>query len=198
MTLPSDDRGDRTAPPSATQRGSTFQIHHRVRPEARDRYETWLRQTIEAAGRFPGHQGVHILRPAEGRHDYEIAVRFASDEDARRWRESAERRELLAAIQPDLQQDERVEILSGIDYWFTPPSAASRQPTRWKQWLVTTAVIWPLTMIVPPLWQPLFAQAPLLGAWGIRHGLIAATVVGLVVYLVMPRVVRLVAPWMFR
>ncbi|MCE8010967.1 antibiotic biosynthesis monooxygenase [Halomonas daqingensis] len=178
--------------------GATIQIHHRVRPGAADRYETWLRQIIEAAGRFPGHQGVHILRPPEGHHDYEIAVRFASDDDARRWRESAERRELMATIQGDLQQAERVEIVSGIDYWFTPPTPASRQPTRWKQWLVTTSVIWPLTIIVPLLWQPLFGLLPLLGTWGIRHGLIAATIVALVVYVVMPRVVKLVAPWLFR
>ncbi|MCE8038452.1 antibiotic biosynthesis monooxygenase [Halomonas sp. MCCC 1A11062] len=178
--------------------GATIKIHHRVRPGAADRYETWLRQIIEAAGRFPGHQGVHILRPPEGHHDYEIAVRFASDDDARRWRESAERCELMATIQRELQQAERVEIVSGIDYWFTPPTPASRQPTRWKQWLVTTSVIWPLTIIVPLLWQPLFGLLPLLGTWGIRHGLVAATIVALVVYLVMPRVVKLVAPWLFR
>ncbi|MDX5378911.1 MAG: antibiotic biosynthesis monooxygenase [Halomonas sp.] len=185
-------------PSSAHCEGATIQIHHRIRPGAVARYETWLRQIIEAAGRFPGHQGVHILRPPEGDHDYEIAVRFASDDDARRWRESAERRELMTTIQSDLQQDERVEIVSGIDYWFTPPTPASKQPTRWKQWLVTTAVIWPLTIIVPLLWQPAFNLIPALGSWGIRHGLVAATIVALVVYAIMPRVVKLVAPWLFR
>lgn len=185
-------------PPSDHCDGATIQIHHRVQPGAVNRYETWLRQIIEAAGRFPGHQGVHILRPPEGHHDYEIAVRFASEGDAQRWRESAERRELMATIQGDLQQAERVEIVSGIDYWFTPPTPASKQPTRWKQWLVTTSVIWPLTIVVPLLWQPLFGLLPLLGTWGIRHGLVAATIVALVVYVIMPRVVKLVAPWLFR
>lgn len=178
--------------------GATIQIQHRVRPEAMERYETWLRQIISIAGHFPGHQGVHILRPPEGHHDYEIAVRFASDDDARRWRESPERYELMASIQGDLQQAERVKIVSGIDYWFTPPTPAGKQPTRWKQWLVTTAVIWPLTMLVPLLWLPVFGLLPILDTWGIRHGLIAATIVALVVYLIMPRLVRLVAPWLFR
>lgn len=178
--------------------GVTIQIHHRVRPGALDRYETWLRQTIATAGRFPGHRGVHILRPPEGHHDYEIAVRFASHDEALRWRESSERRELMAAVQPELQQAEHVEILSGIDYWFAPSTPASKQPTRWKQWLVTTAVIWPLTILVPLLWLPVFDLLPLLDTWGIRHGLVAATIVALVIYLIMPRVVRLIAPWMFR
>ncbi|OAZ91427.1 hypothetical protein [Halomonas sp. G11] len=63
---------------------------------------------------------------------------------------------------------------------------------------MTTSVIWPLTLLVPFLLTPLFALLPWLGMWGIRHGIVAACVVGLVVYVVMPRVVRLVAPWMFR
>ncbi|GAA0584036.1 antibiotic biosynthesis monooxygenase [Halomonas salifodinae] len=178
--------------------GATLRIHHRIRPQAHERYETWLRQIIEAAGRFPGHQGVHILRPPAGGQDYEIAVRFAGEEDARRWRESNERRELLAVIQPELAQDEHLEILSGIDYWFTPPESGARVPVRWKQWLITTAVIWPLTILVPLLWWPLFQAVPALETWGLRHGLVAATIVALVVYVVMPRVVRRVSPWLHR
>lgn len=67
---------------------------------------------------------------------------------------------------------------------------------RWKQWLITTAVIWPLTILVPLLWWPLFQVAPVLETWGLRHGLVAATIVALVVYVVMPRVVRRVSPWL--
>ncbi|ABE59129.1 antibiotic biosynthesis monooxygenase [Chromohalobacter israelensis] len=178
--------------------GATLRIHHKIKPGAHERYETWLRQIIEAAGRFPGHQGVHILRPPAQGQDYEIAVRFAGEEDARRWRESNERRELMAAIQPELAQDERLEFLSGIDYWFTPPASDARVPVRWKQWLITTAVIWPLTLLVPLLWWPLFQAVPALQTWGLRHGLVAATVVALVVYVVMPPVARLASPWLHR
>ncbi|RAH36981.1 antibiotic biosynthesis monooxygenase [Halomonas sp. SL1] len=175
----------------------TIRIQHRVRPEARDHYEGWLRRIIEVAGRYCGHQGVHVLRPTADGCDYEIAVRFASEEQADHWRHSDERRRLLDEILPSLQRKETVEIHSGIDYWFTPSTSKAKQPVRWKQWLVTTAVIWPLTMLVPLFWQPLFAVQPVLATWGIRHGLIAATVVALVIYVVMPRVVRLVARWMF-
>ncbi|MDI5936443.1 hypothetical protein [Halomonas kalidii] len=55
-------------------------------------------------------------------------------------------------------------------------------------------MIWPLTMLVPLLWLLLFALLPALDTWGIRHGLVAATIVPLVTYLFMP----LVASWMFR
>lgn len=185
------------APPPPDAGGVTIRIHHRIHPRARERYETWLRRAIEVAGRYCGHQGVHVLRPPDGGNDYEIAVRFASEAEAERWRTSSDRRELLEEVRDVLQQDESVEILSGIDYWFTPSSSTAKQPVRWKQWLVTTAVIWPLTMLVPLLWRPLFGLLPALDTWGLRHGIIAATIVALVVYVVMPRVVRLVAHWMF-
>jgi antibiotic biosynthesis monooxygenase (ABM) superfamily enzyme len=179
--------------------GVTLKICHRVKPDARAEYEAWLQKIIQIAGQYPGHLGVNILRPAEGHNDYEIALRFASHAEAGRWLESSERKALINDVLPAFREAEVIQIHSGIDYWFSPPSApANTQPVRWKQWMVTTAVIWPLTILVPLLWLPIFNQLPWLATWGIRHGIVAASVVGLVVYVVMPRVVRLVAPWMFR
>lgn len=178
--------------------GRTIFIRHTVRPQLKNRYETWLRQIIEAAAQFPGHQGVHVMRPNEGNDTFEISVRFSNNDAAEHWLKSDIRRELVSDITSALAADEHVEIKSGIDFWFTPPASTAKQPTRWKQWLITTSVIWPLTMVVPLGYQPLFDAVPELGTWGIRHGFIAATIVALVVYLIMPRIVRLVAPWLFR
>lgn len=194
----SDENANSPAPSVHYDSGRSIIIRHTVHRGQRDRYETWLRQIIQAASEFPGHQGVHIVRPTEGNDTFEISVRFSSKDDAETWLNSDIRRELIADISPALASDEQVEIKSGIDFWFTPPSSTARQPTRWKQWLITTAVIWPLTMIVPELYSPLFQTVPDLALWGIRHGIIAATVVALVVYLIMPRVVRMVAGWLFR
>jgi uncharacterized protein len=52
-------------------------------------------------------------------------------------------------------------------------------------------------MLVPPLLDPLFAAFPLLGAWGVRHGILAVVIVALVVFLVMPRVTHLLERWLF-
>lgn len=173
-------------------------IRHTVRPEFRERYEVWLKQIIAAAAEFPGHEGVYILRPQQENNTFEIAVRFSSNAAADAWLSSNIRKELLSSIVFALAADEQLEIKSGIDFWFTPPASKAKQPTRWKQWLITTAVIWPLTIIIPVLYQPLFNILPAISIWGVRHGIIAATIVALVVYLIMPRVVRLVAGWLFR
>lgn len=181
------------------ERGSaTLFIQHRVRASEMPRYESWLRVILERAAEFPGHQGVHIIRPVDGDNEYSIVIRYASAADAHRWIESIDRRLLVDEIADAIEQGDRTQVRSGIDFWFTPASRAQREAPGWKQWLITTSVIWPLTMLIPPLFNPLFGAVPVLGSWGVSHGILAAVIVALVVFLVMPRYVRLVSGWLYR
>lgn len=191
---------EQTSNPGGTALGESVTLHiqQRVRPEAIARYEQWLRSISAKAAEYPGHQGVHIIRPPAGGNDYSIIIRFATLADAEHWTGSADRRNLLAEIADAFEHEDRFHIQPGIEFWFTPPAPAKKQPAPWKQWLITTSVIWPLTMLVPPLFKPLFAAVPALGAWGVSHGLIAASIVALVVFLIMPRYVKLVSGWLFR
>lgn len=75
---------------------------------------------------------------------------------------------------------------------------APRKARPWKQWLVTTSLIWPLTMLVPAMYRPLFQAVPALGAFGISHLFVAATIVALVTWLLMPPYVKRISPWLFR
>lgn len=172
-------------------------IRHKVKPEAITAYESWLSQIIPAAARYAGHQGVQVVRPPSGHDEYVNVLRFATASDAERWQTSAERAKLVAEVQPFLSELEDIEVKSGIEYWFTPP-AVTKAPPRWKQWLVTTSVIWPLSILVPWAINPIFESVPALQRLGIRQGVLAAVIVGLVVYVVMPRYVRLLSPWFFK
>jgi uncharacterized protein len=177
---------------------ATLLIQHRVRVDSIARYEAWLHVILAKAAEYPGHQGVHIIRPTGGDNEFSIIIRFATAGDATRWVDYADRRRLLSEIDDAIEQGDRLRIQSGIDFWFTPAGSAMREPPVWKQWLITTSVIWPLTMFVPPLFNPLFAAVPVLGMWGVSHGVLAAVIVALVVFVIMPRYVRLVSRWMFR
>lgn len=186
------------ATPAGTSGESvTLRIQQRVRPEAIARYEQWLRTIAAKAAEYPGHQGVHIIRPPAGGNEYSILIRFASVANAEQWTSSADRRRLLAEIADAFEREDQFHIEPGIEFWFTPPAPTQKKPAPWKQWLITTSVIWPLTMLIPPLLQPLFAAVPVLGTWGISHGIIAATIVALVVFLIMPRYVHAVSRWLF-
>lgn len=190
-----------TSPPvhgKASDESVTLHIQQRVRPDAMPRYEEWLRTIAAIAAGYPGHQGVHIIRPTAGHNEYTILIRFASLADAEHWTGSADRQNLLADIEDAFESDDMFHIQPGIEFWFTPPSPAQKKPAPWKQWLITTSVIWPLTMLIPPLFKPLFATVPVLGMWGISHGIVAATIVALVVFLIMPRYVHAVSRWLFK
>lgn len=175
-----------------------FIIGHDVKPDQHDAYESWLKRIVPEAAKFPGHLGANVSRPPKGSHHYEIAVRFARDEDALRWVDSNTRRRLIAEVGEYLTNPEKVAIKSGIDYWFTPATGASRAPWRWKQWLTTVSVIWPLSIVVGTILEPLFRAVPFLGVWGIRQLISAMIVVGMVVYVVMPPYTRAIAKWLSR
>ncbi|MGO4890923.1 antibiotic biosynthesis monooxygenase [Flavobacterium sp. W21_SRS_FM6] len=173
-------------------------IRHKVQPVNQAAYELWLKQIIPAAAKFPGHQGVHVLRPAHGDNKFEIAVRFSSEKLAHNWLNSAERKSLLAESETLFHELEMLELYNGIDFWFTQSPAPNKVATRWKQWLLTTGVIWPLTMMVPTMLKPIedlfvFSAHPVL-----RQGIVVAIVVAMVVYVIMPRLVRLTSSWLFR
>lgn len=176
----------------------SFVVRHRIRVGCDEQYEVWLRRIMNTAAGYPGHLGVQVVRPPAGGFEYVTVVRFSSAGDAKRWAASADRRNLVVAVRGLLDGDDSVEIRSGIDFWFTPDLPGQRHPVRWKQWLITTSVIWPLTLLVPPAFGPLFDAVPLLGFWGLSHGMIAATIVALVVYWIMPRYVKAVSGWLFR
>ena len=174
-----------------------FVVQHRVRPGCAEDYERWLTRIIPVAASFPGHLGAHVVRPPKGRRDYVIVVRFASGDEAAHWEASDARRALVAETPAWLETAETIDVKSGIDYWFTVPDSVG-SPPRWKQWLVTTSVIWPLTIVVPMALKPIFALAPLAIHPLLQAGLVALSIVGLVVYVVMPNVVRILSPWFFK
>lgn len=176
----------------------TLMIQHEVRPSARADYEDWLRDIAGEARQFPGHMGVNIIRPHGTTTGYTIVLRFDSHEHLTRWIESDTRRQLVARAAPMLITHENLEIQTGMEFWFTPPTAKPLHAKPIKQFLITLSAIFPLTVVVPWALRPLLDLLP--GpAWFLVHKLlIAVVVVFLMVYVIMPRYTRRVASWLFK
>ncbi len=176
----------------------SFIIQHDVKPGQHEAYERWLKKTIEEAAKFPGHMGTHVAKPGPDQDMYEISVRFANREDAEKWINSDMRHQLVAELKPIISSDEKLNIKSGIDYWFTTYTAGHKAPKRWKQWLMSVSVIWVLTMFIPHLLEPLFKAIPWIAQWGPRQLVSAMVIVFFVVYVVMPPYAKLLSKWLSR
>lgn len=171
----------------------TLVITHRIQVGKQGEYENWLDVIMPEAALFPGHLGVNVLRPVHGELTYTVLIRFDSVDNLYHWLQSDQRKARVAELAPMLSGQEHIEVRPGAAFWFTPATPAHPSPARWKQYLVTLAVIFPSTNLVPWVWSHLlpFSKGTL---WG--HLLNDASVVALVVYLWMPAVTRLLKNWL--
>jgi antibiotic biosynthesis monooxygenase (ABM) superfamily enzyme len=170
-------------------------IKHRVKAGFEVPYEAWLRNIVRIAGQQEGHLGVDVIAGKDAHLDlYTCVLRFSSTQAMERWLNSAQRLELINQIAPMLADGDQVEVNPINEFWFAPKSPVS--PPRWKQALLTLAVIFPHTLLVPLVWSPVLQLQPWLSNYVIATFLITLTIVLSVVYLCMPVATRWAAPWL--
>jgi len=174
----------------------TLVINHKVRPGQQQAYEAWLKRTVKAARGQPGHLGVNVIRPTGDTQVFTSVLRFASAEQLQSWIDSAERRALVEEALPLLEDGDHPMVHSDAEFWFTPANSAGKQPPKWKQAVISYAVILPLSIVIPMLWGPAFQRYPVLGTTLPSNMLITACIVGLVVFVIMPRVTQWCAGWL--
>ncbi len=136
----------------------TWVITHQVRPGRQDDFEEWIGGIGDEAARFPGQEGMTVLRPSgESGTEYVLVVRFASYDDLRRWEESAERAEWLIRLEPLLAEESTFRTETGLETWFQlPGQRVVVPPPKWKMALLILAAIYPLLLIVIPLMGTVF------------------------------------------
>jgi len=174
----------------------TLVIQHKVRPGQRPGYEAWLKRAVAAAKEQSGHLGVNVIRPQSEEGSFTTVIRFAEAWQLNDWIASDRRRLLIEEVLPLLEDGDHPEVHADAEFWFTPPHPDVRQPPKWKQAVLTYLVICPLTMLIPPLWQPLWQRYPVLGGVVPSNMLVTLCIVVPVVYLIMPYVSRCCAGWL--
>lgn len=165
-------------------------------------YENWLKEIIPVAKSFSGHRGVNIIKPQAPNEDYTIILHFESEDELVAWLSSPVRLGLLEKIRPYLSHEEEIEIQTGLEYWFTPPAAAvavTRVNAKpYKQFLITLSAIFPLTQIIPLLLKPVFEVIHMPDIPIFKGFIIASIIVGLMVYVIMPRYTKMMAFWLYK
>ena len=170
-------------------------IRHDVKPGHEQDYEAWTKRVLPIAEAFPGHHGVAIIRPAAGSHTYTIVLHFDTLPHLRGWLESDIRQRLLEEVDAHLTAPGEVEITPGLEFWLSPPGAKHARP--YKQFLLVLAVIYPMSLLMNAFLIPLLGSGTDLAALAVRNLANAVIVIALMTWVIMPRLTRMVAGWLY-
>ena len=170
-------------------------IEHKVKAGAEKRYEKWLGEILEHTKKSPGYLGRETFPPSAAGEPYLVIVRFRSEEDLQNWLVSKERKAAIERMRDEFEEGDKTEVRAGIDVWFTPKTAAHK-PRPYKQFLLATAAIYPLSLLVPRALVPLFELLPALKHPLLAGLIITAIIVWLMTYLVMPFLTAQLRGWL--
>jgi antibiotic biosynthesis monooxygenase (ABM) superfamily enzyme len=176
--------------PAAHREPVTVTIARRVAPGREAEFEAFSSALTRAATTHPGFLGAGMLRPGHVGEPWHVVFRFDSVDHLRAWELSPERAELLASGE-DLVRSTDVQRVTGLETWFALPSRTAPAPPRWKMFVVSVVGIFVLQLVFNLALQP-FALPVVL-----RVALVAVAVTGLMTWLVMPRLARLLQDWLY-
>ena len=184
---------------NTTESGATVVITHRVRHGHQSDYEVWVDEIGPVCRAAPGHLDWQIIRPVTGlTSTYTVVIRFDSRKNLENWMTSPERNRLIEKVRPILSTDDDFFVRTGLDFWFAPEGARARVPVRWRQFLITWSVIYPLVLGIPLLVTPALRATGIPPIPLIDALVVTGVIVALMIYVVMPHYTRLVHRWLFR
>lgn len=187
--------GHRDRPTANQSQHVTAVITHRVRSGREAGYEEWIKGIAADARQFEGHLGVTILRPQPGAvSDYVIVLQFDACPHLNAWLNSDIRKGWIDRVQPLIQEQESVQVLTGLEGWFQlPTQVASKAPKRYKQAILVWVGVMLVSLVVHPLLAPVMQYLP----WLLRVGVSVAITVVLLSYVIMPRLTQWLQGWLF-
>ncbi len=173
----------------------TVCIRWKIKRGKEREFDDWLAGVGRAASQFPGHQGLTVLRPASaGSQEYVYIFRFDTYPHLQCWEESPERQAWVARARELTEGESRKQVVTGLEYWFALPELpAGSPPPRAKMAFVTLLAIYPLSLALPALLAPALTPVPAL----LRSLVVSVLLILLMTYVVMPRMTRLFARWLY-
>ncbi|MFZ1731479.1 MAG: antibiotic biosynthesis monooxygenase [Bacteroidota bacterium] len=183
-------------PPEKSEGPFTTVVRRTVKPGKEQDFEEWLKGIMRDAMAFEGHLGAGIIRPSsKSRPEYVIVFRFDTYENLIAWETSDVRRGWVMRVQPLITGEMSVQRMTGLEYWFTlPEHPGITPPPRYKMAFVTWLALFPIVIIVPPIIVQFLGAIP---SWG-QIMVVAAVMVLLMTYAVMPLMTRAFSFWLFR
>ena len=174
----------------------TVVVTRRVRSGREAEYEDWLKRLLAEAESLKGYLGATVQRPAADAkvREFTSVFRFDSVESLKAFEGSELRRRYLAEIVDYVEADATWQRLTGLEFWFTPPKGTMvPQPSRWRMAVVMIAVVYGLVVSIGQLVALVMGQAP----QSLRLLVTISIEVFLMTYVLMPRLTRWLARWIY-
>jgi antibiotic biosynthesis monooxygenase (ABM) superfamily enzyme len=172
----------------------TVVVRRRVKPGREASYEAWLARLVLDAKALPGFLGSELQRPGGTSREYTSVFRFDSLEHLRGFEESELRRKALLEVTELVEGDALWQKLTGLELWFTPPpGTVVPQPDRLRMALLMIGVVYGLVLSIGQLVALVLGDAPL----PLRLLVTITIEVFLMTYVIMPRLTRWLAFWIY-
>ncbi len=173
----------------------TVDVMQHVRPGKEHEFEALLEQIIGTASTFTGYLGSSVFRPHEQEpSEYRGIFKFDRLENLKHWENSTARQKYLAQARALTVKEGTFSIITGLETWFTLPGKPGiRPPARYKMVLVSGLAIFAINRVLallPGAW--LGALPPL-----VQLAILILITTVLMTYVVMPRLTKLLAWWLY-
>ncbi len=174
---------------------SSVVVTRRVKPGCEDAYETLLNGLLEDSKKLHGFLGAQVLRPDVSSHgEYHITLRFDSEKARKQWESSADRQGWVEGMKA-LAEEPTVRVLTGLEAWFTlPADGHTKVAPKYRTAVVVWIAIFPTVLLL----STLVARLPLALPRVLSVFVITMISVPLAVYVLLPRLTRFLASWMYK
>jgi len=176
----------------------TVVVNRIIKQDTHNEFEAWQHGITQDISRYAGFLGMDVIRPSDRTNpEYVIVFRFDSEDHFRQWERSHIRAEWMRKVEP-ITHNVNMKSLSGLEFWFDPPSASqssgrAASPRRYKMAVVTwIAITTILVLLMPPL-NSVFSFLPRVP----RTMVTSAFVVLLMTYAAMPLAIRVFKGWLY-
>jgi antibiotic biosynthesis monooxygenase (ABM) superfamily enzyme len=168
-------------------------VTRRIKPGCEAEFQQALREFFQSSLSHAGVQGASMLMPPPGSNSPEIGIlrTFTNAGERDAFYASPEFKAWEKRIKPLTEGEPVRRQLNGLEAWFRDPQPVN--PPRWKMALLTFIAVWPVSMAVPALLNPLIGTRV---SNVLFAGAVAAGIVLVLTWVAMPLLVRFAQPWL--
>ncbi len=171
----------------------TIIVKRRPKPDHIEDFEKVMSGTTKDAMSFKGHLGANIIRPAKTGDYYRIIFKFDSMRNYLAWEGSEIREQWLERYSKVGEGEQELEILSGLETWFTlPGEEVLVPPPKYKMMIIAWMSIFSLSLLIYYCLTPFIRELHFI----MRIAVTSLTLVFLMTYIVMPIMAKLFHRWL--